>query len=108
MMDEKALAIINNYGPLHQLRKLNEECYELCEAVTKYEYDYESSETSHRTVVSNREHLVEELSDCYAILREIQKFYNVLDEEVGLNMNYKYDRQLGRMEQEQLVNLEEM
>ena len=107
-MDDKALAVIEHYGPIHQLKKINEECYELCEAVSDYEYAYNFIHTTHETILKKREHLVEELSDCYALLREVQKFYNIPDEEVGAIMNYKYDRQLGRIEQEKLANLVEM
>ena len=37
-MKEDLLKIISNYGTINQLKKLNEECYELIEAIFYYEW----------------------------------------------------------------------
>ena len=53
-MEDKLLKIINNYGVLNQVRKFNEECYELTEAIFDYEYTEISDEKW-------KEHIAEEI-----------------------------------------------
>ena len=89
MSDE--LAIISHYGINNQLKKLSEECFELIEAVLKYEYGAGYSE------VKAKEHICEELADCHVLLSQIQEFYNIEPDALRKEYDYKITRQLARI-----------
>lgn len=89
-MKDKLLKIINNYGLLNQTRQFNEECYELIEAIFDYEY----------TEISNekwREHIAEEIADCYVMLEQFRNYYGIKAKDITEIMERKIDRQLERM-----------
>ena len=90
-MKESLLKIINNYGLKHQLKYIHSEYYELDEAILNYIIRGE-----------DREHIAEELSDCFVMLKQFQYYYEIPDEEIERIMKYKIDRQLGRIEKENI------
>lgn len=100
-MEKDLLEIINHYGVNNQLRKFNEECYELIEAIITHELkksvEYEIPLTE---IVGTREHLIEELGDNFVMLKQFQAYYGITDEEINDVMLYKIDRQKKRMEDE--------
>lgn len=106
-MKEIALAVINNYGVEHQQRKLQEEVFELQEAITTYElkesveYDIPLSE-----LVGSREHIIEELGDVRFMLLQFQAKYDIKDEEIEEVMLFKGNRQTGRIKYENNRNFE--
>lgn len=88
-MKEKVLKIINHYGVLPQLKHFNSEVFELNEAIIK-----------HETIGCERKHIVEEISDVIVMLKQLQFYYGIDREELRKVVNYKIDRQLGRIENE--------
>jgi len=79
------LKIINHYGVNNQLKKLNEEIYELTEAILE----------NHANT-----HIVEEFADVLVLLEQIRQKYNIDIENVTNCMKYKVKRQLQRVENE--------
>lgn len=91
-MEQDLLGIINNYGYRNQLRKLNEECYELMESIRDYE------DPGARFAL--KKHIIEELADVTVMLKQFQAYYGITDEEIEEVMLYKIERQKKRMEDE--------
>lgn len=95
-MKEIALQIIKYYGLEHQLRKLNEEYFELQEAITihnlKKSVEYEIPLTE---IIGTKEHIIEELGDVRLVLLQIQSFYEITDEEIEKVMDFKAYRTIG-------------
>ena len=89
-MDEKELKIINHFGLRNQLKKLNEECYELIEAIIDFEDDNASNST--------KENIIEEMADVMVLLRQFQEYYNITDIDIAFKMLYKTNRTLERIE----------
>lgn len=115
-MKDKLLKIVNHYGINHQLRKFNEETFELKEVVLKREFikdnildDYLNglTESFGRALIklldgkdASKERITEEISDCYVLLEQFKLYYEITDEEVQKIMEEKVERQLKRMEDE--------
>lgn len=89
-MKEKLYKIINNYGINNQQRKLQEEIFELQEAITLYEQD--------KRITKN--HIIEELADANVLLKQIQLFYEINDEQIRKIMEFKVNRTLERINEE--------
>ena len=94
-MKEDCLKIIEHYGVNHQQRKLAEEVFELQEAIFANWYDIDGV-----TNVGYVEHIREEIGDVIVILKQIQYYYEIPDEEIEDVMKYKVQRTLKRMEKE--------
>ena len=100
-MRDDLLKIIEHYGVIHQLKKFNEESYELIEAARDYQEEY--------TIVGYDKEKVdkyfidciaEELADCMVLLEQIKVYYNLDNEKIIDEMKHKINRQLKRMEGE--------
>lgn len=91
-MEEKLLKIINHYGINNQLRKLNEEVFELEEAIINGELLDLDDETVN--------HITEEIADCMVILSQFKEYYDIDGRGILRIMNEKIERQLGRIENE--------
>lgn len=99
-MKEELLKIINNYGINHQLRKFNEETYELIEAIIKYEeakYDYFEKYICHENRDISTNNIAEEIADVTVMLKQFQYYYGIEDKEIEEVMKYKVERQLERI-----------
>lgn len=79
--------IIEFYGVNHQQRKLMEELFELQEAIIVQEKcrDLEPK------------HVIEELADVMVLLKQFQVLYGIDDKEIEEVMQYKINRQIGRI-----------
>lgn len=102
-MKEDTLEIINHYGVRNQLKKLNEECYELIEAIRDYEEQKQACEfvgCSRIHADKERKHIVEELGDVRFMLLQFQNYYEIADEEIEEVMRFKDNRQLERISKE--------
>ncbi len=100
-MKEDLLKIIEHYGVKHQCKKLNEECYELIEAIGEYEEDYIKVDCNEEWVLPfMKEHLTEEIADVMVLIEQIRHYYNISSEEVTKIFWSKVDRQLDRMSKE--------
>ena len=84
-MKEKLLRIINNYGLNHQQRKLEEEVYELQEAIIKGD---------------DKEHIAEELADVCVLLMQITNYLKIDVPSIDKIMEMKIDRQIERIKNE--------
>lgn len=89
--------IANHYGIRNQLKKLNEECYELIEAVT-------TAETARETTgdISGKMtmHICEELADCFVLMAQIRQHYGIEQGSITKIYQQKIERQLKRIEDE--------
>lgn len=100
-MKEELLQIVYHYGIDNQKRKFLEESGELLEAIIIHELnksvEYEIPLTE---IVGTKEHIAEELSDCFVMLKQFQYYYGIEDKDIERIMKYKIDRQLRRIEKE--------
>jgi NTP pyrophosphatase (non-canonical NTP hydrolase) len=101
-MKDKLLQIINHYGIDKQLKYIHSEYYELDEAIINLfneEYiEYPEIEESHK------KHITEEIADVMVMLKQFQYYYGITDKQIEDVMNYKIDRQLERIEKENIDN----
>ena len=86
-MKEKLSLIINHYGINNQQRKLNEEVFELQEAIIIKEGGGNFS----------KENIIEEIADVMVVLEQIKVHYRLDDEDIKSAMEYKINRTLERM-----------
>lgn len=92
-MKTKLLEIINHYGIDNQQRKLEEEIFELQQAITRYDTDeWDISEM--------REHIEEEVADVCVLLMQFCNYYKLNVGNIGQIINKKIDRQLERIKNE--------
>ena len=89
-MKNKILYIINHYGIKHQLKKFNEESYELIEAIN----DYENSILNKKV---NYEHIEEEFADVLVTLYQFKEFYNLDETKINSIIKNKINRTIDRM-----------
>lgn len=105
-MYNKLAKIIDHFGMKNQLKKFNEECYELIEAIREYEQEvYCCDECCHHEgchafcTEEVRRHIVEEVADVQVLLNQIKMFYIVREEDLIEEMEEKIDRTLNRIKQ---------
>ena len=97
-MKEDLLKIINHYGIKSQQRKLQEEVFELQEAII-------NAENNSLIGISRKpselaiEHIAEEIADCYVMLNQFQYYYGIEDKDINDIMISKIDRQLNRIKE---------
>lgn len=89
-MKTKLLTIINHYGINNQQRKLEEEIFELQEAITKYEY----------SDFGYIQDIEEEIADVCVLLMQICNYYKLSIRDITKVMEMKLDRQLERIKNE--------
>ena len=94
-MKEELLKIIKHYGINNQQRKLEEEVFELQEAITAYENDYEGLNMGNDT-----NHIAEEIADVAVLLNQFIDYYDLDSEIIQGIANYKIRRQLERIKNE--------
>lgn len=88
MRSEDLKKIIEHYGVDNQLRKLNEEVYELFESI-------------HKLGTGKTENdVVEEFSDCMVLLMQIKEYFKIDNDVVNDWIDFKVERQLKRIENE--------
>ena len=100
-MKEDLLQIISKYGINHQQRKLNEEVFELQEAITTHELkqsvEYEIPLTE---IIGTKEHITEEIADVCVMLHQFVEYYGIQESDIYMIMEQKIDRQLERIKGE--------
>lgn len=94
-MREKLLKIFKHYGVFGQLRQLNEECYELIEAINDYVYETDVEEANNCF-----KHMEEEFADVMVVLEQFKAHYDLNNDRIMKIMEKKIDRQLERIEKE--------
>ena len=100
-MKEDLLKIIKHYGIFHQQRKLQEEVFELQEAITTHELkksvEYEIPLTE---IIGTKEHITEEIADCLVMLEQFIEHYEISRFDIAKIMEQKINRQLERIKGE--------
>lgn len=100
-MEEELLKIINHYGINNQQRKLEEEVFELQEAITIYELknsvQYEIPLTE---LIEAKEHLTEECADVVVMLLQFMLYYDIDTDKLNEMIDQKIKRQLERIKNE--------
>lgn len=98
-MKEDLLKIINNYGINNQLKKFNEESYELIEAIINAENNrlIGISNEPCETAIKN---ITEELADCMVLIEQFKLYYGITSEEITNIFWNKVARQLKRIEED--------
>lgn len=94
---QRYLDIINHFGLKNQLKKLNEETYELIEAINEYENLLFENEVynnpySEKELNIYRDCLVDELSDVLLLLTQVVAKYAISKYEVDEHMDIKLER----------------
>lgn len=80
----KEIEIINHYGLKNQIRKFNEESYELIEALFE----------------NDKEHITEEIADCLLLINQFKAYYKIKDKDIQKVYDYKIARQERRIADE--------
>ena len=94
-MKEDLLKIIKHYGVNAQQRKLAEEVFELQEAITAYENDYDGLNMGNDT-----NHITEEIADVMCLLFQFSEYYKIDIDDISETIDYKIKRQLERIKNE--------
>lgn len=92
-MRYKLLSIFYHYGIFNQMKKLNEECYELIEAINDFMY-----ETDDKKLIDRYNHVQEEFADVMVVLEQFKAHYEMNNDKIMEIMEQKIDRQLERIE----------
>lgn len=80
----KEIEIINYYGLKNQIRKFNEESYELIEALFE----------------NDKDHIIEEIADCLVLINQFKAYYEIKDKDIQKVYDYKLARQERRIADE--------
>lgn len=98
-MKEYLIKIINHYGIEQQLRKFQEEVFELNEAIIREREIYNNGGTlAYYNAV--KEHITEEIADVFNLVEQFMYFYNIDIQDVIEIKHKKIHRQLERIENE--------
>lgn len=99
-LKNKVLQIIEHYRPHNQLKKFNEETYEFIEAINDYQFEYVISEMDKEYLRQYKDHILEEMADCFVLLFQFKEFYEIDSDDLKRMIKYKIDRTLERMKSE--------
>lgn len=102
-MKEDILKIIDHYGVKRQLKYFQSEVFEFNESILANWYDVDGV-----TDVGYVEHIREELADVMMMLKQFQYYYEIPDKEIEDVMKYKVQRQLKRIENEEVNDVRAM
>jgi NTP pyrophosphatase (non-canonical NTP hydrolase) len=93
-MKEDLEHIIQYYGIRNQLKKFNEETYELIEAINDYEWIIDERGRC------DKNKILEEFADCMVMLEQFKAYYNLDNDKIIDMMKFKINRQLERINNE--------
>lgn len=101
-MEDRVLKIIKHYGVIPQLKYFQSEVFELNEAIFQYEEQKRVCEQfcDELHCDKEKEHIAEEIADVQMMLEQFQHYYGISNSEIYKIMEYKVDRQLKRIENE--------
>lgn len=97
-MKDKLLDIMQHYGIENQLRKFNEENFELIEAIHKSENSDASLKILEGITLINN--IKEEIADNLVLLSQFILYYEIDLDEIEEIFKQKVDRQLERMKKD--------
>lgn len=107
-LNEKLKSIIEYYGYRNQLKKFNEESFEVIEAVMDLEEQIITCcecGCSEQHTKHEREHLEEEIADALVLLNQFIYYYDLNENDIMDTVYKKIDRQLARIEEEVNKNM---
>lgn len=100
-MKDKLLEIINHYEINNQLRKFNEEVFELQEAIVSEKLKDKIQNTRPLIdIVESRKNIAEEIADVSVMLEQFRLYYAIPKEKIKEIMEYKIERQISRIAKE--------
>ena len=102
-MKDKLLKIINHYGINKQLKYIHSEYFELDEAILDYQssgFDFNYDEEAKDIEKEYKKHIAEEIADVMVMLKQIQYYFEIEDEQIEKIMDFKIDRQIERINKE--------
>lgn len=67
------------------------------EAITIIEKE---GDTYPATTIMHENNIAEEIADCMVMLNQFKEYYNITDEQINKNIEYKANRQIERIEKE--------
>ena len=104
-MYENLWKIIEHYGINNQQRKLEEEVFELQEAIMELQHyeEYACDFDYQTTLKKQKEHIAEELADVMVILEQFKRYYNISDDEIEKIKEFKVKRQLERIDNNEKI-----
>lgn len=98
-MEKDLLKIIERFGVNNQQRKLQEEVFELQEAITQKEYPaLAKNRKPNELETLEKKRITEEIADIEVILLQIKEFYHIDGNEILKTMKNKIKRTLERIE----------
>ena len=97
-MKEKLKRIIKHYGPVEQIKQLDEEVKEFIETITDYERDSKSQYSTVGIMQKDKEHMEEEFGDVMVVMFQFALYHGIDMDKVKESMKYKINRQIRRME----------
>ena len=117
-MNKKIRYILNYFGIKKQLKKFNEEVFELNETVIRFlnkgAIESAIENVSHTVAgllniepTDYKKNIKEELADVYLMLKQIQLHFNISEEELQKNISYKVSRTINRIEKLEKENKNE-
>ena len=104
MIKEKAKEVVEYYDILPQLKYLQSEVFELSEAIICAE---QFKKFNDRYTIFDKGHIAEEIADVMFFLIQFMEYYEIDDERIEKVLNYKADRQLGRINNEKATKKQE-
>lgn len=105
-MKEDLLKIIEHYGIMPQLKYFQSEVFELNEAIFILEHylEFANDQDYQTTLKQQVNHIAEEVADVLVMLGQFMQYYNIDKDKIEAIMEYKIDRQLRRIEDEENKN----
>lgn len=108
-MHKKIRYILNYFGIKNQLKKFNEEVFELNETVIRFlnkgAIEYAIENVSHIVAgllniepTDYKKNIKEELADVHLMLKQIQLHFNISEEELQKDIGYKVNRTINIIE----------
>ena len=108
-MKKDLLRIIEHYGIMPQLKYFQSEVFELNEAIKKKKIKLHLLEGNPPKMVEPVveeliQHITEEIADVLVMLGQFMQYYNIDKDKIEAIMEYKIERQLRRIEDEETIN----
>lgn len=98
-MKQDLLKIIEHYGLMKQLKYIHSEYFELDEAIIQFDWNDETHNEKYAI-----ECVAQEIADIMVMLKQFQHYFGISDLDIQKNMEYKINRQLERIEEEENVS----
>lgn len=92
--------IMDHFGISNQLRKFNEECFELIEAIIKSEYPAIAKDKKPSFLRDlEKSYIEEEIADCMVLLNQFIRKYNIDTAKIQKLFEEKINRTIKRIEE---------